>query len=89
MSERRHRAGDRKRHHAAAQRGPGVRSVSRQGESWINADAASAEERYTAACLYLALMTEACLGLIGAGGPIIVEGPFSLNETYLGILSLP
>jgi sugar (pentulose or hexulose) kinase len=54
---------------------------------WVNADAASAEERYTAACLYLALMTEACLGLIGAGGPIIVEGPFSLNETYLGILS--
>ncbi len=44
-------------------------------------------ERYAAACLYLALMTEACLGLIGARGPVIVEGPFALNETYLEILA--
>jgi sugar (pentulose or hexulose) kinase len=54
---------------------------------WINAENASAEERHAAACLYLALMTEACLDLIGAKGPIIVEGPFSVNETYLGVLS--
>jgi sugar (pentulose or hexulose) kinase len=54
---------------------------------WINADAATSQERYGAACLYLALMTEACLDLIGAKGSIIVEGPFSLNETYLGILA--
>lgn len=54
---------------------------------WINAEAASGQERYGAACLYLALMTEACLDLIGAKGPIIVEGPFSLNETYLAVLA--
>ncbi|MBB2673025.1 UNVERIFIED_ORG: sugar (pentulose or hexulose) kinase [Rhizobium esperanzae] len=54
---------------------------------WIGAEEASREERHAAACLYLALMTNACLGLIGAKGPIIVEGPFALNETYLMLLA--
>lgn len=54
---------------------------------WIAAEDASREERYTAVCLYLALMTDACLGLIGAKGPVIVEGPFALNETYLRLLA--
>jgi sugar (pentulose or hexulose) kinase len=63
--------------------GPFPGKVSR----WINAHDTSREERYAAACLYLALMTEACLGLIGAKGPIIVEGPFALNETYLSLIA--
>lgn len=63
--------------------GPFPGKVSR----WINADDASSQERYASVCLYLALMTEACLGLIGAKGPIIVEGPFALNETYLSLLA--
>lgn len=63
--------------------GPFPGKVSR----WIHADGASRQERYAAACLYLALMTEACLGLIGAKGPIIVEGPFALNETYLSLIA--
>jgi sugar (pentulose or hexulose) kinase len=63
--------------------GPFPGKVSR----WINVEDASREERYAAACLYLALMTEACLGLIGAKGPIIVEGPFALNETYLSLIA--
>lgn len=54
---------------------------------WIGAEGASREERYAAVCLYLALMTNACLGLIGTKGPTIVEGPFALNETYLGLLA--
>ncbi|NEJ73148.1 carbohydrate kinase [Rhizobium phaseoli] len=54
---------------------------------WIGAQEASREERYATACLYLAFMTDACLGLIGAKGPIIVEGPFALNETYLTLLA--
>ncbi|MDO3432023.1 FGGY-family carbohydrate kinase [Rhizobium sp. CBN3] len=54
---------------------------------WIGAEEASREERFAAACLYLALMTEACLGLIGAKGPVIVEGPFALNGTYLKLLA--
>jgi sugar (pentulose or hexulose) kinase len=54
---------------------------------WIGAEEASREELHAAACLYLALMTDACLGLIGAKGPVIVEGPFALNETYLKLLA--
>ncbi|MBB3569245.1 FGGY-family carbohydrate kinase [Rhizobium sp. BK491] len=54
---------------------------------WIADHAASNAERLAAVCLYLALMTEACLGLIGAKGPIFVEGPFALNHAYLKALS--
>ncbi|UWU25142.1 FGGY-family carbohydrate kinase (plasmid) [Rhizobium sp. CB3060] len=54
---------------------------------WIGQAQASSEERLGAASLYLALMTEACLDLIGAKGPIFVEGPFALNRTYLAALS--
>ena len=35
---------------------------------------------------YLALMTDTCLGLIGAKGPLIVEGPFANNRAYLAML---
>ncbi|SCB59206.1 Sugar (pentulose or hexulose) kinase [Rhizobium aethiopicum] len=54
---------------------------------WIGAEEASRDERHASAGLYLALMTEACLGLIGAKGPVIVEGPFALNATYLKLLA--
>jgi sugar (pentulose or hexulose) kinase len=63
--------------------GPFPGKVSR----WVGVEGASRGERYAAACLYLALMTQACLGLIGAKGPVIVEGPFALNEAYLSLLS--
>lgn len=35
---------------------------------------------------YLALMTATSLGLIGADGPVIVEGPFAANRHYLQML---
>lgn len=54
---------------------------------WLNAAHASAAERHAAACLYLALMNEACLDLIGARGPSIVEGPFAANGLYLTLLA--
>ncbi|AGB74375.1 MULTISPECIES: FGGY-family carbohydrate kinase [Rhizobium] len=54
---------------------------------WIADHAASNAERLAAVSLYLALMTEACLGLIGAKGQIFVEGPFALNRAYLIALS--
>ncbi|NNU36390.1 carbohydrate kinase [Rhizobium sophorae] len=54
---------------------------------WIGAEEASREERSAAARLYLALMTDACLGLVSAKGAIIVEGPFALNGTYLKLLA--
>jgi sugar (pentulose or hexulose) kinase len=54
---------------------------------WMGQAEAHPAERLAAASLYLALMTEACLGLIGAKGPIFVEGPFALNRAYLAALS--
>ncbi|WP_349959360.1 FGGY-family carbohydrate kinase [Rhizobium sp. ZPR3] len=54
---------------------------------WIADNAANNAERLAAVSLYLALMTEACLGLIGARGSIFVEGPFALNRAYLKALS--
>ena len=35
---------------------------------------------------YLAMMTQTCLTLIGARGPVIVEGPFARNPDYLDML---
>jgi sugar (pentulose or hexulose) kinase len=46
----------------------------------------SAGERAVALSWYLALMTGTCLSLIGADGPIVVEGPFARNGDYLDML---
>jgi len=54
---------------------------------WLNAEGAIDAERHAAACLYLALMSEACLGPIGAKGPTIVEGPFAANQLYLTLIA--
>ena len=43
-------------------------------------------ERKAAASVYTALMTQTCLDLIGAEGPVVVEGPFALNQLYLEAL---
>ena len=43
--------------------------------------------RYPAAALYLALMTEFSLSLIGRKGPVLVEGPFASNALYLKALA--
>ncbi|MDO1584808.1 FGGY-family carbohydrate kinase [Rhizobium oryzicola] len=53
---------------------------------WVNADGQGEIKRWAAAILYLALMTEACLDLIGADGPVLVEGPFAANAAYLAVL---
>jgi sugar (pentulose or hexulose) kinase len=54
--------------------------------AWLNAVEAGIDQRWAAACLYLALMTETCLSLIGAKGPTLVEGPFAANPVYLQAL---
>ncbi|SFB33933.1 Sugar (pentulose or hexulose) kinase [Rhizobium sp. NFR07] len=54
---------------------------------WLGEAHASNAERWAAACLYLALMTQTCLKLIGAGGPVLVEGPFAHNRVYLDALA--
>jgi len=66
---------------------PGCGPYPNSNLRWINADMASEAERYVAACIYAALMTETCLHLLGAGGPVIVEGPFAGNPVYLEALS--
>lgn len=43
-------------------------------------------QRMVALAWYLALMTRTCLDLIGARGPVIVEGPFARNVDYLDML---
>ncbi|MDO6966624.1 FGGY-family carbohydrate kinase [Rhizobium alvei] len=52
---------------------------------WQNEPRSTAERR-AAASLYEALMTKTCLDLIGAEGPIVVEGPFAANILYLRAL---
>lgn len=37
---------------------------------------------------HLALMTQTCLDLIGAEGPVIVEGPFAANRAFLMMLKV-
>jgi sugar (pentulose or hexulose) kinase len=59
---------------------PGLKS------EWLQAETAGVADRWAAACVYLALMTETCLELIGAKGPVLVEGPFASNEVYLDVL---
>lgn len=45
-------------------------------------------ERIAALSFYLALMTDTCLALVGAKGPVIVEGPFARNTDYLDMLAI-
>lgn len=44
------------------------------------------DEVQVAIAFHLSLMTATCLSLIGADGPVIVEGPFSGNNLYLAML---
>ncbi|KXF76347.1 carbohydrate kinase [Paramesorhizobium deserti] len=55
--------------------------------AWLNAENLTPPKRHAAASLYAALMTDVSLGLVGANGPIIVEGPFAKNKIYIATLS--
>lgn len=46
-----------------------------------------AGQRMLALSWYLAMMTDTCLRLIGARGPVIIEGPFARNPDYLEMLA--
>ncbi len=54
--------------------------------AWLGAEPEGGE-RLVAASFYLALMTTTCLGLIGAAGDIVVEGPLGRNQPYLSMLA--
>jgi L-fuculokinase len=43
--------------------------------------------RAALAALYLALMTDHCIDLIGAGGDIVIEGAFAGNAAYASLLA--
>lgn len=45
------------------------------------------ETDYAVVSCYLALMTRECLELTGAGGEIVVEGPFAANRIFLQMLA--
>lgn len=58
-----------------------------QNGSVVGPVPASAPARAALGALYCALVTDVCLDLIGARGPIIVDGPFATNPLYLGVLA--
>ena len=54
---------------------------------WLGAEPAyGSGARSVALSYYLALTTQTCLDLTAATGPIIVEGPFAQNASYLAML---
>ncbi|UWQ19827.1 FGGY-family carbohydrate kinase [Jannaschia sp. M317] len=56
--------------------------------AWAGPDCPVGTGRRGAAVgFYLALVTARCLSLIGARGPILVEGPFARNRAYLTMLA--
>ena len=54
--------------------------------AWVNAPERLGQ-RQLALSYYLALMSDHCLGLIGARGVTIVEGPFAQNADFLQMLA--
>jgi sugar (pentulose or hexulose) kinase len=67
---------------------PGTGPFPRRTGGWSH-DAAtlSPGERAAAASLYLALVSEASLGISGARGPVIIEGPFGQNQLFCSALA--
>ena len=50
--------------------------------------ALTASSRFIAVSFYLALVSANCLKMIGAKGPIILEGPFVANSLYIKMLAI-
>jgi sugar (pentulose or hexulose) kinase len=54
---------------------------------WTMDDATlTSAQRYVAVAFYLALMTATGLAIVGAEGPVLVEGPFAENCAFLDML---
>jgi sugar (pentulose or hexulose) kinase len=58
-----------------------------KGGAPIDAARLSREQRTAVASLYTALVSETCLALAGAAGPVVVEGPFARNALFLAALA--
>lgn len=70
---------------AFAEGGPFGRS--RGGGRVLGPAPDTAARKAALAALYCALITDECLDLIGARGPIVVDGPFADNKAFLAVLS--
>ena len=67
---------------------PGTGPFGKAKGRWtIDPATLSPGERTAAASLYCALVTETCLSLAGADGPVVVEGPFARNRLILAALA--
>jgi hypothetical protein len=53
----------------------------------VTGEARSPEERAALASLYLALMQDVALDLIGAEGPLLIEGRFANDSVFTGALA--
>ncbi|SNS84786.1 FGGY-family carbohydrate kinase [Tropicimonas sediminicola] len=60
----------------------------RRHEWTVPEDVLSSGERAAVISLYLAMMAETCLGMIGAAGPTLTEGPFARNRLFLDMLAV-
>lgn len=66
---------------------PGVGPFPQSVGRWTVApETLSAGQRTAAVSLYLALVTEACLGLCGLGREIVIEGPLARNTLFAAAL---
>lgn len=65
---------------------PGSGPYAGREARWLGA-AETSGQRLAAVSWYLAMMTDTCLRLTGAKGPVIVEGPFVRNRDYLDMLA--
>ncbi len=69
----------------SVQQGSGPFAAQKAG--WWPAEPTDANLREVALGHYLALMTAECLSMIGATGPVLVEGPFGRNSWFTGMLA--
>ena len=67
--------------------GPASAGSLADGTARWTAEPATPGQRMAALAWYLALMTATCLEMIGAAGPVVVEGPFAANDDYLRMLA--
>jgi sugar (pentulose or hexulose) kinase len=65
---------------------PGSGPYAGRAASWLGPPQ-SQGQRLVALSWYLALMTDTCLRLIGARGPVVVEGPLARNLDFLDMLA--
>ena len=54
---------------------------------WTGSPPETDQAKVAGATLYLALMSDTCLSLVGTGDRVVIEGPFAKNTTYAQVLT--